>query len=75
MGKDNPCVAVIGAGYWGKNLVRNFYNLGALKTICDSNQVLMEKMMTDYPGVKAAANLAEVLTDEEVGRDCRGDSR
>ena len=26
-------VAVIGAGYWGKNLIRNFYQLGVLKTI------------------------------------------
>ncbi len=23
-------VAVVGAGYWGKNLVRNFHELGAL---------------------------------------------
>ena len=28
-------VAVIGCGYWGKNLVRNFYNLGALAMVCD----------------------------------------
>ena len=25
-----PRVAVIGSGYWGKNLVRNFHELGAL---------------------------------------------
>jgi UDP-2-acetamido-3-amino-2,3-dideoxy-glucuronate N-acetyltransferase len=29
-------VAVIGAGYWGKNLVRNFYQLGALAAVCDA---------------------------------------
>ena len=28
-------VAVIGCGYWGKNLVRNFHNLGALAVVCD----------------------------------------
>jgi len=28
-------IAVIGCGYWGKNLVRNFYNLDALHTVCD----------------------------------------
>jgi UDP-2-acetamido-3-amino-2,3-dideoxy-glucuronate N-acetyltransferase len=27
-------IAVIGSGYWGKNLVRNFHQLGVLKTIC-----------------------------------------
>jgi predicted dehydrogenase len=31
-----PAVAVIGCGYWGKNLVRNFYHLGALAMVCDS---------------------------------------
>jgi UDP-2-acetamido-3-amino-2,3-dideoxy-glucuronate N-acetyltransferase len=30
-------VAVIGSGYWGKNLVRNYHDLGALKLICDKN--------------------------------------
>ena len=33
-----PYLAVIGAGYWGKNLVRNFHQLGVLKTICDGAQ-------------------------------------
>ena len=28
-------VAVIGCGYWGKNLVRNFQQLGALAMVCD----------------------------------------
>ncbi|MBM4430585.1 MAG: Gfo/Idh/MocA family oxidoreductase [Chloroflexi bacterium] len=28
-------VAVIGCGYWGKNLVRNFAQLGALRMVCD----------------------------------------
>jgi len=28
-----PCVAVIGSGYWGKNLVRNYHELGALKLV------------------------------------------
>ncbi len=28
-------IAVVGCGYWGKNLVRNFHDLGALRWICD----------------------------------------
>ncbi len=32
-------VAVIGCGYWGKNLVRNFYELGALGAISDASEV------------------------------------
>ncbi|NTW78166.1 MAG: gfo/Idh/MocA family oxidoreductase, partial [Syntrophaceae bacterium] len=35
----------MGAGYWGKNLVRNFYQLGVLKTICDGSQSICEEMI------------------------------
>lgn len=35
--KTNPRVAVIGCGYWGKNLVRNFAELGALAAVCDED--------------------------------------
>lgn len=31
-------IAVIGAGYWGKNLVRNFQQLGVLHTVCDASE-------------------------------------
>src|ERR1700704_3355877 len=31
-----PAIAVIGCGYWGKNLVRNFGKLGALAVCCDA---------------------------------------
>jgi UDP-2-acetamido-3-amino-2,3-dideoxy-glucuronate N-acetyltransferase len=34
--EGNIRVAVIGAGYWGKNLVRNFSHLGALAAVCDA---------------------------------------
>ena len=33
--EDNPGVAIIGGGYWGKNLVRNFHSLNSLKLVCD----------------------------------------
>ena len=44
-----PSIAVIGAGYWGKNLVRNFHQLGVLKTICDGAQPIREEMAKTYP--------------------------
>jgi UDP-2-acetamido-3-amino-2,3-dideoxy-glucuronate N-acetyltransferase len=36
-GKSRVRVAAVGCGYWGKNLVRNFAELGALAAICDPN--------------------------------------
>ena len=31
-------IAIIGCGYWGKNLVRNFYELNSLYAICDVDE-------------------------------------
>lgn len=33
---QRSAVAVVGCGYWGKNLVRNFQKLGALSIVCDA---------------------------------------
>ena len=32
-----PAVAAVGAGYWGKNIIRALHKLGALSCICDSS--------------------------------------
>jgi UDP-2-acetamido-3-amino-2,3-dideoxy-glucuronate N-acetyltransferase len=41
-------VSVIGAGYWGKNLVRNFHSLGALESVCDTNEETLERVRKEY---------------------------
>ncbi len=64
--KDRPLVAVVGAGYWGQNLVRNFYRLGAVKCILDDNPSTVQKRLEDHPGILAAASFSEILGDAEV---------
>jgi UDP-2-acetamido-3-amino-2,3-dideoxy-glucuronate N-acetyltransferase len=59
-------IAVVGCGYWGKNLVRNFAELGALHTICDSSSEVLSKLATLYPNVKGETNLDGVLTDKGI---------
>ena len=39
-----PNFAVIGAGYWGRNLVRNFNELNVLNMICDCNMATVRTM-------------------------------
>jgi predicted dehydrogenase/acetyltransferase-like isoleucine patch superfamily enzyme len=41
-------IAVIGCGYWGKNLVRNFSELGVLHSVCDANQELASQAAQTY---------------------------
>jgi len=59
-------IAVIGTGYWGKNLVRNFNNLESLHTVCDSNPETLEKFVEQYPGVNGAISFQEVLANHEI---------
>jgi hypothetical protein len=39
--KTVASIAVIGSGYWSENLVRNFYQLGVLKLICDKTENIL----------------------------------
>ena len=59
-------IAVIGAGSWGKNLVRNFFQLEALKTVCDPDQNIRSKLAEDYPRVTATDDYEAVLNDAEI---------
>jgi UDP-2-acetamido-3-amino-2,3-dideoxy-glucuronate N-acetyltransferase len=63
---NQPRVAVVGAGYWGKNLVRNFANLGALTLVCDLDASACVKATEICPNVKTCANFAEVLTAPDL---------
>lgn len=44
-------VAVIGAGNWGKNLVKNFYDLKALAAVVDEDEERLSQIERAYPGV------------------------
>lgn len=59
-------VAVIGSGYWGKNLVRNFHALGALKLICDTNAEVLAGFQEQYPDVETCVAYSEVLSNPEI---------
>lgn len=63
---NKPCVAVIGAGYWGKNLVRVYHELGALKLVCDSNEMLLEKLHEQYPGLATCLAFNELLAADDI---------
>jgi len=59
-------IAVVGCGYWGKNLVRNFAELGALHTICDVDPRRLENFKSLHPKVNAEVDYFQVLRNEEI---------
>ena len=59
-------VACVGAGYWGKNLIRNFHSLGALGAICDGDNEVLSRFSIDYPGVTLCSDITQVLDDPAI---------
>jgi UDP-2-acetamido-3-amino-2,3-dideoxy-glucuronate N-acetyltransferase len=57
-------VAAIGCGYWGKNLVRNFADLGALAAICDPDREAARKLAERHH--TRVADFDSVLRDDEI---------
>ena len=64
--KKVPSVAVIGSGYWGKNLVRNFFELGALKLICDKDESILSTFKKQYNDIDVCLALADVLGRKDI---------
>lgn len=57
-------VAQVGCGYWGKNLARNFAELGALHAVVDDNRETAEKMAREHGAL--AATFDAVLADDAI---------
>ena len=47
-GRGLPAIGVVGCGYWGRNLVRNFHELGALSAVCDVSEANLAEMQRLY---------------------------
>jgi len=61
-------VGVIGAGYWGPNLIRNFYQLpsAVLKWCCDLDEERLGRVQALYPGVGTTTDHTALLEDGDT---------
>jgi len=59
-------IGVVGLGYWGPNLARNFDQLGSLAALCDLDGDLRERYAGRYPHTRVLADYDELLADESV---------
>jgi len=59
-------IAVVGAGYWGANLVRVFNQLGVLYRICDFSAKRLQQLAEQYPAVTLDTSYEAVLDDPRV---------
>ena len=61
-----PVIGVIGCGHWGKNLVRNFHELNALKVVCDIDERALQAVRGNYPAVQTVQDHRALLQDPAV---------
>jgi predicted dehydrogenase len=61
-------VAVIGCGYWGPNLIRNFFSLPdcRIRKICDSSRERLEHVGGLYSGSELTQDFASVIEDSAI---------
>ncbi len=63
---NQPGVGVVGTGNWGRNLVRNFSNLGALSALCDANGDTLGVLSAQFPHADTHQDLGSMLADPKV---------
>ena len=59
-------IAVLGCGLWGRNVVRNFYNLNALGMVCDLDDDNIAKVKADYPNVETTKDFHDILNNDNI---------
>lgn len=65
---DKLNVAVIGCGYWGPNLIRNFYQNPNcnMKICCDLDEKKLQRIKTLYPGIETTTFVETILEDASI---------
>ena len=69
MGMNEPLtVGIVGAGYWGRNLIRNFAASPEweLRTVCDTDGALAASRVSATPSVGVTTRFGEILGDPTV---------
>lgn len=61
-------VGVIGYGYWGPNLVRNFQALEncTVKVVCDKRETQFDKLAKAYPNIKRTSSIETIMADTAI---------
>jgi predicted dehydrogenase len=61
-------VGVIGYGYWGPNIVRNFQGLQSARVemVCDANPAALARARKAYPGITTCSDPADILTSPAI---------
>ena len=59
-------IGLVGLGYWGPNLARNFDVLADLAWLCDTSDEQRQTFADRYPAARATADFDELLADPDL---------
>jgi predicted dehydrogenase len=65
---DTTTIAIVGYGYWGPKLLRNFTDIAdcRVKYVCDKYATRLRQVTSKYPNIKIAQSFDRVVEDSEV---------
>jgi predicted dehydrogenase len=65
---SKPRLAIVGCGYWGQNLIRNFSELKEVevKAVCDFDLTALARIKRRYPAVELKPGYQEVFSDPRI---------
>lgn len=58
-------IGIVGSGYWGKNLVRNFHSIGCLGGVCDHDPQVIAQIQRTYSGLSTVQSYDELLNGND----------
>src|SRR5271156_7049462 len=61
-------IGVIGYGYWGPNIVRNFHGQqrSRVVSVCDKNPNSLQRVRQAFPDIQTTSDCVELLTSPEI---------
>ena len=63
---SGKCIGLAGLGYWGKNILRNLYEMGVLRTACDADLPAIDTYRQKYPDIDYTSSFSDLLADREI---------
>ncbi len=59
-------IGILGLGSWGRNILRNLYELDVLHTACDSNPQVIKERKKKFPGINYTLHPEDVFKDPQI---------
>ena len=59
-------IGLIGIGYWGKNILRNLYDLGVIHTACDLDPKVIAERRAAFPDIHYCASPEEIVSNPDI---------